>query len=404
MNISLYTNNVLTKLSSDKFSKMASSNCILIPYKFDLQRHLSVPHSNIKVLFSKFPRAESNYTVEVTPKLLLTKCFFFDCATGKQPVVDPEKPLCLVNFYDADVSWAQKLRHQFIIMYKEQETELPFSCPNKAKSETNLLRYIIDNYDNLPVSIINLHQYNYKHYIKSSTLEKVNSLDDNLLLGGMKGYYGINDYVLGSVARQINPMISSGWWGATMEATFGPILTQGDFTQGRKGCAQFVVARENILSLPRAFYHNMYSWLISNSLGNPSRDKISKHLTRLGDQTRNPNGNWWTSRYMEWSWELIFTRFCARSVAVCKERRTPAFFIVTDKDKLFCGNKIFGGGKAALDTKSLHLPIGAQLFINGVPLPNRSMLCVRFGDSMHCVFETDNVFVPILRSFNYNHL
>ena len=186
------------------------------------------------------------------------------------------------------------------------------------------------------MSLVNLHQYNCKHYISPSTLVKVNRLDNNLLLGGMKGFFGINDIVLGSVQSQIKPMVSSGWWGATMERTFGPILTQGDFTRGRCACAQFVVARENILSLPRSFYERMYLWLVTNSEGQSQRDNIRSDSTRRGEHTRNTRGNWWTSRYMEWSWELIFTRCCSRAVVARREvGRYPIFFIVNNVYVIF---------------------------------------------------------------------
>ena len=47
-------------------------------------------------------------------------------------------------------------------MYKNCECEAPFSVENKAKSETNLLKFIFENYNNLPKYIINQHQYNIK--------------------------------------------------------------------------------------------------------------------------------------------------------------------------------------------------------------------------------------------------
>ncbi len=109
---------------------------------------------------------------------------------------------------------------------------------------------------------------------------------------------------------QIPRMLESGWWPMAMEPWFGNIQDYGNFTQGKRSCAQFVVSRERIRTLPREFYSNMYHWLVTNTIGeiNTGFDPVSK----IRDPTpldNHSNSNYFTSRYMEWSWELIFTSY-----------------------------------------------------------------------------------------------
>jgi hypothetical protein len=95
-----------------------------------------------------------------------------------------------------------------------------------------------------------------------------------------------------------------------MEPWFGSIQRYGNFTEGKLGCSQFVVHRDRIRSLPKKFYLNMYMWLVENTLDEApvAYHPITKGRLRRPTDT-DPKSNFYTSRYMEWSWELIFTSF-----------------------------------------------------------------------------------------------
>lgn len=216
----------------------------------------------------------------------------------------------IVNHYDADVSWASRLKLPYIIYEKEQSDKEPFSAANKAKSETNLLKFIYEFYDKLPKNIITVHQYEFKFYHQGSLVEILNDIElyEKYKKSTTKGFYAFNDFILGNIEPQISKMLESGWWPKTMEPYFGKIKEYGNFTLGKRGCSQFIVSRKRIHSLPQQFYKNMYNWLVNNTLDQP---KIGFNLV---DKTRLPDpidksilSNYHTSRYMEWSWELIFT-------------------------------------------------------------------------------------------------
>lgn len=220
------------------------------------------------------------------------------------------KILVIVNHYDADVGWASQIEFPHLIYEKEMPSKEPFNAINRAKSETNLLKFIAEFYEDLPDNIITIHQYEHKFYHDGSLLQILN--DPNFTHKYQQsitpGYLSFNNFILGDVYAQIPHMLSSGWWLATMEPWFGPIKEYGNFTAGKRGCAQFIVSKERIQSLPREFYANMYQWLVENTLEesyvgfNPiTKCRLSSPIDY------HPNSNWYTSRYMEWSWELIFT-------------------------------------------------------------------------------------------------
>lgn len=219
--------------------------------------------------------------------------------------------LVIVHQYDGDVEWASRLKFPFIIYEKEKPEKEPFSAINKAKGETNLLKFIAEFYDDLPENIIQVYQYEYKDYHKGSLVDILNSPEFEKQYGfsKTKGFWNFNQWIWHE-DPPVEGMLQSGFWPKTMEKTFGSIYDYGSFLYGKKACAQFVVSRDRIRTLPREFYSDMYFWLVENTIGeiNTTFDPVSK--TRLWTPLdNNVNSNYFTSRCMEKTWELIFTTF-----------------------------------------------------------------------------------------------
>lgn len=218
--------------------------------------------------------------------------------------------LAVIGYYDNDVSWAKKLNFPHIIYYKDQPDKEPFNAVNKGKGETNTLKFIYEFYDDLPKNLIQLHQYEYKYYHDGSIVNILNNpnLETKYQNSLTPGFLNLNNLTLEAIDFHLPKMIKSGWWQTCMFEYFGKIEDCGNFMEGRKACAQFIVSRDRIRSLPKSFYYNLYHWIINNTLDdeNPGIDPVT--LTRLWIKNwDDPNSNWYTSRYMEWSWELIFT-------------------------------------------------------------------------------------------------
>lgn len=218
----------------------------------------------------------------------------------------------IVSYYDADISWTSKIKYPYEIYYKEKPDKQPFSAPNKAKSETNIFKFLYEFYDKLPQNIIFVHQYEYKWYHRGSLVDLLNSPDLVPFYKSSKtpGYASINCVPLGDVKPQIPKMIRSGWWKETMEPYFGNIYKYHNFTKNKGAAAQFIVSRERVRSLPREFYKNMFVWLVKNSIGDTNRgiNPISK-MRKVKPIDNHILSHYHTARYMEWSYELIFTTY-----------------------------------------------------------------------------------------------
>lgn len=225
------------------------------------------------------------------------------------------KYLVIVHQYDGDVSWARDLKFPHIIYEKEDKsTNEPFIAVNLAKAETNTLKFIAQFYDHLPANIIQVYQYNTKYYHTGTLVDLLNDekFDEKYQQSLTPGFLNFNDVFLGDVKTSIDVvghMTTSGWWPEAMASIFGDISGYGNFTRGKKACAQFVVSRKRIQSLPQSWYANMYEWLATKTIKDkavPPVDPASK-TRHFAPDDAHPRGGWYTSRYMEWTWELIFT-------------------------------------------------------------------------------------------------
>lgn len=292
--------------------------------------------------------------------------------------------LVIVNHYDHDVSWAQKLIFPHIVYYKDVPEKEPFSAKNKAKSETNLLKFIADFYDNLPRNIITVHQYEKKFYHEGSLVDIINDplFEQKYKASKSKGFWNFNIPMMGSVFPQVEKMIQSGWWPNCMEPYFGSITEYGDFTNGKRACAQFVVSRERIHSLPREFYRDMYNWLIENTLDEEVVGYDPITLCRIPTANwEHPNSSHYSSRYMEWSWELIFS---------CWKPIEDISVILSDGRKFFA---LYGSHNYCRDVTDLFINQCIDKSSNRILIPSSLNFNDLFGDLLFGTPKTLRIFI-----------
>jgi hypothetical protein len=218
--------------------------------------------------------------------------------------------LVLIHQYDGDISWSSRLKYPYVIYYKDRSDKAPFTAPNKAKAETNILKFIVDFYDQLPKNLISVYQYEYKMSHSGSLVDILNdpNFENQYYNSQTPGFLNFNHVIMGKLYQYKPAMIESGWWKNTMQPFFGDIESYYDFTNGKKGCAQYVVSRDRILSLPKEFYQNMFQWLVDNTLDQEVPPFDPGHKSRISMPIdKHILSNWYTSRYMEWSWQLIYT-------------------------------------------------------------------------------------------------
>lgn len=234
--------------------------------------------------------------------------------------------LVIVNQNDRDISWVQKLRFPHIVMNKDpcyDNKTVQDGMQGSTKLEVKFLKFIIDSYDSLPQNIILINQYERKFYHDGSLVDLLNDpqFENKYRNSKSSGFWNFNTQLLGSMIPHVGRMMESDWWPKCMEAYFGSIVICGDFSNGKKGYSQFAVSRDRIQSLPLKFYTNMYDWLLTNTLDceGVTYDPItlcpeysSKWVNKiigsgLGHSWDHPNSSYHISKYMELSWEFIFT-------------------------------------------------------------------------------------------------
>jgi hypothetical protein len=171
-----------------------------------------------------------------------------------------------------------------IYIYDKETPENPLNIPvNKGQEAPVYLKYIIDNYEDLPDFNFFTHDDEYCWHHSGSIIDKYNEALDEINKG--KLYYNINDRcILGSiVSNELYSDILS-WYNDYIEK-YIPMnsLPEKDWTVGYKGSAQFLVHKSLITNLPKQFYEDLYNWVITTDMENAK-----------------------SSRFMEWTWHIFW--------------------------------------------------------------------------------------------------
>ena len=202
--------------------------------------------------------------------------------------------LHIISVYKSDISWIYNLKGKHILYHKNSPNLEPYNNINICGAETNILKFIIQFYNILPEICIFTHPYNNKWTHQGNLYEIVNTLYENkegLLNFGSLSHLKYDD--ISNKDIKYNFMKKTDWWNKTMQEYFGDMPS--NFALGHSPASQFYVRKNTIQRLPVKFYVNMYNFLIAKSIKGTLYN------------TNNMFNEYWMSRYMEWSWEFIFT-------------------------------------------------------------------------------------------------
>jgi hypothetical protein len=282
--------------------------------------------------------------------------------------------LVVVNSTSKDISWTEKLKFPYIINYND-DTE--------NKSEINILAFIVNHYDKLPENIINVNGYENKFYHNGSLVDILNDteFENKYKKSKTKGYWNFNTQIMGSVVSNQGRMLQSGWWGECMEKYFGSIYECGDFSNGKNAYSQFVVSRNRIHSLPKDFYDNMYNWIINNVLQeNIEIDPITL-CPKYNSNMIHPNSSHYMYRYLEWSWELIFTQW----------KQTENINItLPDGRNIFI---LYGAGKYFRDVTDIFMNNCFDKNTCRITIPSTFNFNENFGDPLYGCIKTLRIII-----------
>jgi len=202
--------------------------------------------------------------------------------------------LHIISIYNSDILWIQNLKGKYVLYHKNKPKLEPYNNINICGAETNILKFIIDFYENLPEVCVFTHPYNIKWTHMGNLYDIVNTLytnKENLSDFGSLSHLKYDESSNPHVKYDF--MKTSNWWSETMQDYFGDM--PANFALGKSPASQFYVRKNRIKRLPKIFYINMFNFLIVNSIKGTLYNP------------RNKYNEYWMSRYMEWSWEFIFT-------------------------------------------------------------------------------------------------
>jgi len=187
----------------------------------------------------------------------------------------------VVSRFKRNTDFVQKLEkyNTNIMIYDKECPDNPFNVPvNRGNEASVYLKYIVDNYDKLTDFTFFIHDedYSWHHHgsIEECFLRAINS---NEL------YYNINHFDLNAYSHISEKKELMKWYNKYVEPYISLLrLPKKNWLSGYKGCAQFLVHKSLITSLPHKFYIDLYHWILEFEDG-----KLSGY-------------------FLEWTWHLFW--------------------------------------------------------------------------------------------------
>ena len=178
---------------------------------------------------------------------------------------------------------------------------------NKGHEASTYLKHIVENYDSLTEKTVFLHDDEYSWHHSGSIVRLVKTHI------GRTDYFNLNSFVLGSILRnKHSPIMFEQYYKPYLEPYLGPHEPLGDWTVGKKGCAQYIVHKKHILNKPKVMYEDLLEWILTSRYGESV-------------QCRNIE-----AKFMEWTWDVIFLTPCIHSesevAAMYAERMSAKYF------------------------------------------------------------------------------
>jgi hypothetical protein len=187
----------------------------------------------------------------------------------------------VVSRFRKNVDWVYRLNGENNVMiYDKENPQNPYNVPlNKGNEASVFLKYVIDNYDNLSEFTFFTHDDEYAWHHTGSIISKF----DEAVESG-KLYYNINDKcVLGSIkSNKLYPELLE-WYNEYIDKYIPLSSIPSDWTVDYRGSAQFLVHKSRILTLPKDFYQDLFTWILTT------------------DMTNTKSGT-----FMEWCWHIFW--------------------------------------------------------------------------------------------------
>jgi hypothetical protein len=178
---------------------------------------------------------------------------------------------CVIAHYNENIDWVKNIKIPYEIYTHNTGNSFNFVVGNKANEATLYLKYILDNYNNLP-------EYNlFIHAHKKSTHQDydidflINNINWNLA-----EYFNINKRSYYCIMDNNNWKDQFNWVLANWNI-FEKHLDIPKFLHFYS-CAQFMVKKSLIIQNDIGFYLDMYNYLQETSLPNDISGRIFEYM------------------------------------------------------------------------------------------------------------------------------
>jgi hypothetical protein len=271
------------------------------------------------------------------------------------------KTVAVISAYNNSIKWSLKLLQEkivdkiYVYSHKDITNINPFvlnndffyeEIPNKGCEASSYLKYIIDNYDNLPDKIILLHDHEFSWHHDGSIIEVIkNNIDKN------KDYINLNSYVWNNnewdKSRDNNFFIL---YKRFLEPYYGNINLFLNFKEGHKGCAQFILHKNRIKRNSYKFYLDLYNYCMDECQDYGHVEKGFGY-------------------FMEFVWHIIFGHIVPIKQSMEGSWKYSSRFVTMNNNSILCDLRKKNG-----EWLSVHFPIKYENIIynnNGFPRRNK---------------------------------
>jgi len=180
--------------------------------------------------------------------------------------------IVVISCYNKNIQWSKNLPIDKIVCYDHatilDENKVLMNdkryewnqIPNRGSEASAYLKYIIDNYDNLPDQLVLLHDEQYSWHHKGDIIELVDKhlkISDPIINLNHYRWNGTNMSFYDRTTK------FGGWYYSFLQPYLGDL--PNDFMNGKNGCAQFVINDTSLITQhPLKMYQDLYYGICMN--------------------------------------------------------------------------------------------------------------------------------------------
>jgi hypothetical protein len=200
----------------------------------------------------------------------------------------------IVSRYKDNINWVNKLTHPYTIIDKENTS-------NVGNEAWSYIRFLIDNYYNLPDRMLFVHGHENSYHQDYPTWYIANNLNWNLEFMNINSRRFEEQYISLINDFEDNEHNYRKSYESWIKTPWKHIFDQFPIphTLTFLGHAQFLVSKNYVLRHPIHFYKHILNWLETTNI---DRDLYTGKIEHF-----NKNNAYVSARILEYTWHYVFT-------------------------------------------------------------------------------------------------